>query len=142
MPRQHENDPTMSDIAVHRQLASLQTSVDHLADALKSMSAQWASQEATAVAGRKFLHEKFEHFRDDVGLQITGLSIRLDRLTDQVKTLEPSVTAFKDKMKDDRELELLSEGARRFRVKVGGIIIAGASAVGWGLHELVSYIRH
>jgi hypothetical protein len=142
MPKQHENDPHMNDIAVHRQLASLQTSVEHVTETMKQMAAQWASQEQTAVAGRRALHEKFEHFRDDVGLQISGVSMRIDRLTDQVKAIEPMVTAFKEKMEGDREDELLSEGARRFRVKVVAWVGTAAGAVGWGIHELVNYIKH
>lgn len=113
-----------------------------LSAAVEMMTDMWKHQEENATAGRKALHEKFEHFRSEVGLQISGLSLRVDRLTDKVTMIEPSVTAFKDKMKDDREVELLSEGGRRFRVKVGAWIVAGASAVGWGLHELVNYLKH
>jgi hypothetical protein len=138
MPRQHENDPNMNRGEVH----DISLKLGQLSQAVEMMTDMWQRQEEAATAGRRALHEKFESFRDDVGLQIAGLSLRIDRLTDQVKTIEPSVTAFQTKMKDDREDELLSEGARRFRVKVGVWITAGAGAVGWGLHELIGYIRH
>lgn len=113
-----------------------------LSTAVEMMTDMWKHQEEAATAGRRALHEKVEMVRQELGVQVAGLSLRVDRLADQLKTIEPSVSEFKVKMDDDRKDELLSEGARRFRVKVGAWIVAGASAVGWGLHELVGYIKH
>lgn len=125
----------MDNIAVHRQLASLQTSVDH-------MLQQWASQEATATAGRRALHEKFEAFRTDVGLQISGLSLRVDRLVDQyddvnktMKVVEPAVQSFKDE-------KLRQEGAKRLGKVLIGALTTAAGVLGWALHELVGYLKH
>lgn len=124
----------MSDIAVHRQLASLQTSVEHLTAAMTSMATQWASQDAAAAVGRKSLHEKFEAFRNDVGLQVAGLSLRVDRMVDTMTKIEPAVKNYEDE-------KLRREGAK----KLGGALIAALTAVagtiGWGLHEFIGYIH-
>lgn len=122
-------DPTSAE------LGSLRASVEHLANTIQTMATQWREQETTASNGRRALREKVETSNINVGLQIAGLSLRVDRLTDQVKLYEPSVTAFKEE-------KLREEGAKR----LGAWMIAGmmgfASAVGWGLHEFFLYLRH
>lgn len=123
------------------QLHQISAEIGGLKKAVDMMMQQWDRQEQTATAGRRALHEKFEAFKTDVGLQIAGLSLRVDRLTDKVTLIEPSVTTFKEKIESDKEEALRDEGAKRFRVKVGAFIVACASAVGWGLHELVSLLH-
>lgn len=129
----------MSDIAVHRQLASLQTSVEHLTAAMKSMATQWASQDAAAAVGRRSLHEKFESFRDDISLQVAGLSFRVDRMVDTMTKIEPAVKKYEDD-------KLREEGARRLGKGLiaicGSAVAAAATGIGWGLHEYINYIRH
>jgi len=66
--------------------------------------------------------------RQESGIQIAGLGIRVDRLSDQVKLVEPSIQAFKDE-------KLRKEGAERLGVRLYTAMIAAAGLVGWGLHE-------
>lgn len=141
MPRQHENDPSMSDIAVHRQLASLQTSVTHLADTLKQMTSQWARQEETASAGRKALHEKFEHFRGEVGVQMAGLSLRVDRLVDSMQDMDKTMTKIEPAVKKYEDEKLRQEGAKRLGKGLIAAMTAAAGGIGWGLHELIGYLK-
>lgn len=123
------------DIIVHRQLASLQTSVEHLTTAMTNMANQWANQENTATAGRKALHEKFESFKDSVGLQISGLSLRVDRMVDTMTKVEPAVKKYEEE-------KLREEGAKRLGKGLIAAMGMAAGAVGWGLHEFFGYLKH
>jgi hypothetical protein len=142
MPKQHENDPKMNEIMIHRQLASLQTSVEHLTDAMKSMSSQWATQESSAASGRRALHEKFEHFRDEVGLQISGLSLRVDRVVDSVKAMDVTMTKVKPAVEKYEAEKMREEGARRLGAKLVTALTAASGVMGaavtWGLQHWLS----
>lgn len=102
----------------------------------------WKTQEASASAGRKALHDKFEMFRNEVGVQIAGLSLRVDRLTDQVVKIEPSVTTLKDDAREHEDEKLREEGAARWRKRAIAGLTAVASGVGYGIHELIGYLKH
>ena len=131
MPRQHENDPNVNRGEVHQismQLGELRKAVEFMTD-------MWKRQEETATLGRKSLHDKFEHFRDDVGLQMAGLSIRVDRLVDTMTEVEPAVRSFKDE-------KLRQEGAKKLGANLWIATTTIAGVVGWGLHELVGYLKH
>lgn len=121
----------MNDGQVHQISAELGA----LKKAVELMTEMWKTQEASASAGRRALHDKFELIKDEVGLQVAGLSLRVDRLTDKVALIEPSVTSFKEE-------KLRDEGAKRLGVKLYAALVAGASLLGWGAHELVGWIRH
>ena len=112
-------------------VGGLKSSVDH-------MSQQWHRQEESASAGRKALHEKFEHFREEVGIQISGLSLRVDRAVDTLKNLEKLEPAVK-KYEAEKERE---EGAKKLGAKLVTALTAVAGVIGWGLHELVGYLKH
>ena len=77
-----------------------------------------------------------------MGLQIAGLSLRVDRLTDKVTMIEPSVTVFKEKMQADKDEDLREEGAKRLGMKLWAALLAIAGAVGWGAHELIGWLQH
>lgn len=132
----------MNEIMIHRQLASLQTSVEHLTEAMKNMAAQWAAQDSGAAAGRKALHEKFEHFRSEVGLQVSGLSLRLDRVVDSVKAMDTTMTKVKPAVEKYEEEKLREEGAKKLGARLVAGLTAAAGVIGWGLHEFVGYIKH
>lgn len=142
MVRQHENDPHMNDITVHRQLASLQTSVEHLAEALKSMAAQSVNQEAAANAGRKALHDKLESFKDQVGVQISGLSLRVDRLVDGMKTMDEAMSKVDPVVRQYEDEKMRQEGANKFGAKLVAGLTMIAGGVGWGIHELIGFFKH
>jgi hypothetical protein len=133
MPPRKESD--MSEIAVHRELASLQTTVEHLNETLSSMTSQWARQEEIATAGRKALHEKFEAVRMEFGVQISALSLRVDRIVDTMKDVEPAVKSFRDE-------KLRQEGAKKLGATLWAAMMAIAGVVGWGLHEFIGYLKH
>jgi hypothetical protein len=112
------------------QIHQISSELGALRAAVELMTDLWKTQEASATAGRKALHDKFENFKDAVGLQIAGLSLRVDRLTDQVTVIQPSVKGFNDD-------KLRAEGAKH----LGKLLIAGMTAaagmVGWGVHEFI-----
>jgi len=113
-----------------------------LSQAVEMMTTMWQRQEELATAGRKALHEKVEAVRQELGIQVAGLSLRVDRLTDQVKIIEPSVTALKDDVKEFEDEKLRDEGAKRQRTGMITALTAVAGGIGWGLHELIGYIKH
>jgi chaperonin cofactor prefoldin len=137
MPRQHENDPHMNG-----DLHQISAEIGGIKKAVEIMTALWREQEASASVGRRSLHDKLEALKNDVGLQISGLSLRVDRLTDKVTMIEPSVTSFKEKIESCRDDALIEEGAKRFRGRLGAVLVALAGAVGWVLNELIAYIKH
>lgn len=120
-------------------VGGLKTSVD-------TMMRQWERQEDSATAGRKALHEKVEAVRQELGVQVASLGLRVDRLTHQVTLIEPSVVKLKDDVRDFEDDKLRDEGAKRLGktlIAVGGTAItAVAGAVGYGVHELIVYLRH
>lgn len=117
------------------QVHQISAELGALKKAVELMTDMWRTQEASASAGRKALHDKFELVKDEVGLQVAGLSLRVDRLTDKVSLIEPSVNSFKEE-------KLRDEGAKRLGVKLYAALVAGASILGWSAHELVGWIRH
>lgn len=122
------------------QLHEISAEIGGLKRSVEIMTELWKSQEATASAGRRALHEKFDQFRQEVGLDISALSLRVDRLTDKVVAVEPSVTSFKqesDAFKDER---LRQEGAKRLGVKLYAALMAAAGAIGWAAHEIIPMI--
>ncbi len=124
------------------ELHEISAEIGGLKKSVDMLTSMWARNDEQATAGRRSLHEKFEALKTDVGLQITGLSLRVDRLTDKVTMLEPSVTTFKDRIRADDNDKLIEEGAKRFRIKLGAIIMTSAGAVGFLIHELVTYLKH
>ena len=117
------------------ELHEISAEIGGLKKAVEFMTDMWKSQEATATAGRKALHEKFEHFRDDVGLQISGLSLRVDRMVDTMTKIEPAVKKYEDE-------KLRQEGAKKLGATLWAAAMAIAGAVGWGLSELIGYLKH
>ena len=124
----------MNEIAVHRQLASLATSVDHLTETMKALSSQWARQEEVAVAGRSALHKKFEDFRVDVGVKLTALGARIDNVAKTVSKVEPAVKKYEDE-------KLREEGAKRLGKGLIAAITAAAGVIGWGANELLAWLK-
>ncbi len=106
-----------------------------LKKSVEMMTELWRRQEESATAGRKSLHEKFEALRNQVGLDVAGLSIRVDRLTDKVVLIEPSVRGFSDE-------KLRNEGAKRLGAKLYAALVIGAGLMGWGANELINWIKH
>lgn len=116
-------------------LHQISAEIGGLKRSVELMTDLWKTQEASASTGRKSLHDKFENFKDEIGLQIAGLSLRVDRLTDKVSTIEPSMTAFNNE-------KLRDEGARRIGKRWWYWILTAAGFLGWGIHELVSWLKH
>lgn len=117
------------------QIHQISSELGGLKKAVEIMTDLWKTQEASASAGRKTLHDKFEMFKDEMGLQVAGLSLRVDRLTDQVTKIEPSVSAFNNE-------KLRDEGARRVGRRWWYWILTAAGFGGWGIHEIITWIRH
>lgn len=116
-------------------LHQISSEIGGLKTAVELMMDLWKTQEASAAAGRKVLHDKFEVFRQEVGIDISVLSMRMDRLTDQVKMVEPSVKAFNDE-------QLRQEGAKRLGAKLWALMMLAAGLAGWGIHEAIGWFFH
>jgi hypothetical protein len=131
MPRQHENDPNMNRGEVHQ----ISMKLGQLSQAVEFMTDMWKRQEESASAGRKALHEKFEHFRDDMGVQVAGLSLRVDRMVDTMTKIEPAVKKYEDE-------KLRQEGAMKLGKLIWGGVLAAAGMMGgaitWGLQHWLS----
>ena len=138
MPRQHENDPNVNRGDVHQ----ISMKLGQLSQAVEMMTDMWRRQEEIATAGRRALHDKVEIIRQELGVQVAGLSLRVDRLTDQVKIIEPTVTALKDDVEVFEHEKLRQEGAKRLGKVLIGALGVVAGGVGWGVHELVGYLFH
>lgn len=132
MPKQHENDPRMTNSPEFHQITLM---VGGLKSSVESMTDQWRQQEANTTESRRRLHEKFELFREEVRSKMDTLSNRVNRLAEQVTLIEPSVTVFKEE-------KLRTEGAKRLGGWLMGGITAVAGGIGWGLHELIGYLKH
>jgi hypothetical protein len=132
MPRQHENDPRMTNSPEFHQITLM---VGGLKQAVETMTDMWKAQEQTATAGRKALHDKFELFSQQTGISIASLNLRLDRLTDTMQKIEPAVKKYEDE-------KLREEGAKKLGGRLVGAMVAISGGIGWGLHELIGYIRH
>jgi hypothetical protein len=138
MPRQHENDPNMNRGEVHQiseRLGALTASVELMTD-------MWRRQEENASAGRRALHEKFEHFRDEVGLQISGLSLRVDRMVDSMKDVDETLAKVEPAVKKYEDQKLREEGAKKLGARLWIATTTIAGVLGWGLHEFIGYLRH
>lgn len=120
------------------QLHQVSAEIGALKKSVELMTDLWKTQETSASAGRRALHDRFETFKDEIGLQIAGLSLRVDRLADKLTNIDPMI----DAARNSREEELRQEGARRLGFRLWSAIVAAAGVAGWGLHELISYLRH
>lgn len=117
------------------QLHQISSEIGGLKRSVELMTDLWKTQEASASAGRRALHDKFDQFRQEVGIDISALSLRVDRLTDKVTSIEPSVKAFEKE-------ELRQEGAKRLGARLWGAMVLAAGLVGWGIHEFIGWFFH
>src|SRR5882757_3573105 len=77
-------------------LHQISTEIGALKASVEMLMRIWQTQEAAATAGRRSLYEKFELFRQEVGVQIASLGLRVDRMSDAFNLVEPSMQSFKD----------------------------------------------
>jgi hypothetical protein len=138
MPRQHENNPNVNTGEVHQ----ISMKLGQLTATIELMSDMWKRQEEAAVVGRKSLHEKVEMVRQELGLQVTGLSIRVDRMADQMKSLEPLVNTLKTDVREFEDEAMRDEGAKRLKKYLWAVVGTLAGGIGWGLSQLVGYLKH
>lgn len=117
------------------QLHQISAEIGGLKKSVEFMTDMWKTQEASASLGRKSLHDKFEALRNDVGLQVAGLSLRVDRLTDKVTIIEPSMKGYNDE-------KLRDEGAKRLGFKLYAALAAAAGVLGWGASLLINRLWH
>jgi hypothetical protein len=109
-------------------LHQVSVEIGGLKSSVEMLMRVWQTQEAAATAGRRALYEKFDLFQQSVGVQIASLSLRIDRVVDEMKLIEPAVDGFKAE-------KLRKEGAERFGVKIYAALAAAAGALGWIIHE-------
>ena len=117
------------------ELHEISAEIGGLKTAFNLMMAQWARQEETATAGRKALADKFESLQQTVGAQLSSLNLRVDRVVDTMSKVEPAVKKYEDE-------KLREEGAKRLGGKLIAALMAAAGGIGWGLHELIGYLKH
>lgn len=113
-----------------------------LSQAVEFMTEMWKRQEESASNGRKSLHEKFEHLRDEMGVQVAGLSLRVDRVVDSVKVMGDTMAKVEPAVKKYEDEKLRQEGAKGLGKMLIGGLTAAAGAFGWGLHEFIGYLKH
>lgn len=113
-----------------------------LSASVEMMTDLWKRQEETASAGRKALHDKVEHIRDDLGVQIAGLSLRVDRLVDGMKDIDETMAKVEPAVRKYEDEKLREEGAKRLGKLLIGGLTAIAGGIGWGLHEFIGYLKH
>jgi hypothetical protein len=111
------------------ELHEISAEIGALKKSIEFMTDMWKTQEASATAGRRSLHEKVDNFKDEIRLQMQGFSLRLDRVTDAVARIEPSAESYQ------RE-QLRDEGAKRLGVKLYAAMVAGASVLGFVANHL------
>lgn len=114
-------------------LHQISAEIGALKKSVEIMTDMWSRQEDNATAGRKALHEKFELFRQQIGLDVASLSMRVDRLTDKVMVIEPSVKVFNDE-------QLRVEGGKRLGARLLLMVTTAAGLTGWAAHELIGYL--
>lgn len=127
----------MNDGGIHQiseKIGGLQRSVEIMTD-------MWKSQEASASAGRRALHDKLENFKDEVRLQMNGFSLRIDRVVDQVKAMGEQMKEIEPAIKAYREEKLRDEGARRQGKRWWGWIVIAAGATSFAISEALHWIR-
>jgi archaellum component FlaC len=123
-------------------LHEISAEIGGLKKAVEMMTSQWQRQEETATAGRKALHDKVEMVRQELGIEVSGLGLRVDRLTDKVTLIEPSVVKLKEDVKEFEDEKLRDEGAKRLGKYLWLAMTAAAGVVGFGIHELIGYLKH
>lgn len=117
-------------------LRELNGKVGGLISSVDMMKEQGRTQEVSATAGRQRLHDKIETVRQEVGIDISVLSMRVDRLTDKVTAVEPAMKAFEKE-------ELRQEGAKRLGARLWAAMVLAAGLAGWGVHEAINwFFRH
>jgi hypothetical protein len=104
-------------------------------NAIENMLRIWQMQENTANQGRRALYDKFETFQTELRSELYTLAGRVDRMSDKINMIEPSVKQF-------NEDKLRAEGEKRLGARLWSAVLLGAGAAGWGMHELFTWIRH
>lgn len=113
--------------AIQSALIKMSGEIGGLKSTVESISSQWARQETAASDGRARLHAKIEAVQSDV----TGLSGRVDNLSDKVTLIEPSVKAYEKET-------LREEGAKRLGLRLWAALMAATGFLGWALHGVIS----
>lgn len=116
--------------------------IGQLSNAVEFMTDMWKRQEESASAGRKALHDKFEHFRDEVGLQMAGLSLRVDRLVNSMEDMEKTMAKVEPAVKKYEAEQFREEGAKKLGARLVAGLVAVSGGIGWGLHEFIGYLKH
>ena len=106
-----------------------------LKQAVETLTKVWAEQDRAATEGRRKLHDKFETFREEVREKMTTMAGRVDKLSDKVNMIEPSVKGFNDE-------KLREEGSKRLGKMLVGAIGVAMGGIGWGVHEFVGWFFH
>lgn len=123
-------------------LHEVSVEIGGLKKAVEMMMAMWERQEEAATAGRKALHEKVEMVRQELGVQVAGLSLRVDRLSDHFATVEPSVNSLQTSVKVFEDEKLRREGEKRLGKFLIAALTTTAGLIGAGVHELIGYLKH
>lgn len=116
----------MTDGAIHQVSAD----IGGLKKSLEMMTSIWQQQEQAAVDGRRQLHAKF----DDIKTEVTKLTGRVDRMTDELSEIKPAIATFQSA----RERQL---GAQWMGKLIWLAFIGIAGAVGAAITELL-HLRH
>lgn len=113
--------------------------VSHAVGRLEGMYQTMMEELRAASSGRRSLYEKIEDVREELGMQIAGTNLRVDRALDAQKEMAATLTAIEPAMKAFSDEKLRSEGAKRLGLRLWTSLIAGAGAFGWAAHELFNW---
>jgi hypothetical protein len=96
-----------------------------------------------AAHGRTRLFDRIEGLSAQVGTQLSSMNTRVDRVVERQDQIESTLKAIEPAMKNFSDETLRQEGAKRLGVRLWGVMMAAAGAMGWGIHEIfVLFWKH
>lgn len=124
----------MTDGAIHQMSAAvggLQSDVKGLKESIDNLNRVWGHREEVATDGRRVIHEKLDSLRTDV----TRLSAEVENVSNDFVEIQPAINEFKNQ----RQQQI---GARKLGGYLWSAMLVAAGLMGWGIHEIIGWIRH
>jgi hypothetical protein len=128
MPRQHENDPAMTDPSVHHMsllVGEIKGQLQAVISSMESLNRTWGEREQAATEGRRILHEKVELMRHDV----VRMEASVENVSRDVSVIKPAIEKFRT-AKDQQD------GAQKLGKRLWIVFIGLAGIAGGGIAEI------
>lgn len=117
--------------ALKADVRGLQRSIDALNNTIANLNMVWGQREQSASDGRRVLHDKM----DGLDKNFTLVSAEVENVSRDLTEIKPAIQEFKNQ----RQQQI---GAQRYGKKWLAGITTAAGLSGFGIHELISWIRH